>query len=136
MRAGGRINILGLLTIIGVVGAGYWAAIFGPAYLERFDVQEVISAACSRVANGDDVEVTKETVIAKLNVIGQHVETDEEGKEVTMPGLGVDEESVQVSFNAGTAAVAVRYRKLFILKPTSNRVWDDFYVEKIRKSGQ
>lgn len=136
MRAGGRISLLGLLIIVGIGAAAYWGVIFGPAYLERFDVVDAVNVAVGRIAGGEPPEGAKENLIFKLNSIGTHVGPDEEGNEVVLPGLGVDEESVQTVYADGTAMVSVRYRKLFVLKPTANRIWDDFFVEATKKGGR
>ncbi len=128
---------MGLLTIFGIAAAIFWGVTFGPFYLERFDVQDVVTTAANLVATGQlSEEQAKDWVVNKLEYIGTHYETNDDGVEVEKGGLGVTAEDVSASTDSGSTTIAVRYSRVVLLRPTKDRTVEQFFVSKTQKVGR
>ncbi|MEW6430976.1 MAG: hypothetical protein AB1730_05650 [Myxococcota bacterium] len=137
MKPSGKVNPVSVLLLLALVGAGWWAVIFVPVYLDNLDVREAVDAAFSRY-HVEGEQRARQFLMDRLNVrtpqgtIGHHFELDEEGVERELPGLGVPEENVTFDYVERDSLLTVRveYDRVVVLKPTQARRTLHFVVEK------
>lgn len=140
MKARGGVNPISVLLLL-AIGAGIWAAItFIPAYWDNLTVREVAHSAATRYPTSGEDGVAA-ALLERLNdltmegTVGWHFDVDEDGYEQKVPGLAVDPDNVQVSYDEEKRVVTVRvaYDRTVELKPSDERRVLHFVVEEQTK---
>ncbi|MFZ5469645.1 MAG: hypothetical protein ACOZIN_09425 [Myxococcota bacterium] len=121
MRPTGKVNLVSLLLIAGVVGGIYALVVFSPVYLDNLDVKEAIAAAYNQAGRMDDralVGLIKSRVNAAA--VGEHVEDDGYGNQRVVGGLGIKDEQITVQRDEVRRTILIRvdYQREVVLKPT------------------
>lgn len=119
--------------IVGLIGALYWAVVFGPAYLDNISMREALDVAVH--TRGGDEHVV-EAVINRVNfgehAFGYHYEENENGEQVEVRGMGLTADNISVDRNeqAHTLKVMIDYTRPVRLKPTSTVRSVTFHLEQ------
>ena len=140
MKPSGKVNPVTVLLLLAIGGAVYWAVMFGPMYLDNFEVREAVDSAWSLWAT-DGEDHTYQWLLNRLNnrtqmgTMGSHFEVDEDGVEKLLPGLGVPEDNITFAYDENTKMLTVRveYQRVVVLKPSDKRRTMRFVVEKRAK---
>lgn len=107
--------------LLALAAGVYAGVIFGPAYLQHFDVREAVAVAANQAATKDD-DTLKAMIVARLNraPLGPHWEVDRRGVEHELPGLGISESDIQITRRTDPPEdiVEVHYRRKVQLRPT------------------
>ena len=121
--------------LIGVAAGAWWAWIFGPAYLDQFDVKEDVWLAFSTMLT--DESGARAKLLRDLNEkVGWHYAVDEAtGLEEVRPGLGIEPEQIEMTIapEVNLLRVRVEYDRVLQLKPTSRRTTVHFVAEQTGK---
>ncbi|MBL8954171.1 MAG: hypothetical protein JNK82_25565 [Myxococcaceae bacterium] len=133
----GAVNPIGVLLTVAFVGALYWAATFGPYYLDNLNVKEAAEVGLSAADSGPEAMVQR--ALQRINYgnlgnspVGTHMEETDQGDFVEKPGLGLTEENViaEVDEKTRTARVTIDYARTVRLKPTQSVRTIRFHVVK------
>ncbi len=119
-------NVVNLTLFVAVVAGGYLTWIYVPLWLDDLDVREALAAGVGQLTNeisGTDSTTVQKTVAARLASVGFHWE-EKDGKQVEVPGLGLDPDDVQVERgkDGRSARLTVDYARTVKLKPLE-RYW-------------
>jgi len=116
------VNLVNLTLLLLVAGGAYAGWLFVPLWLDDLDVREAVAVGFGQLPVESDQRI-RELVMARLRNVGTHWE-DQEGKQVELPGLGVNMEDIQVERNpqSNTGRVAIDYTRTVKLKPL-DRYW-------------
>jgi hypothetical protein len=131
----GSVNPIGVLMIIGLVCATYWAIIFGPAYLDNMSLKEAADVGIGASKDYHDDGVVQQ-MLARINhgldPIGSHTEVAEDGTETVLPGLNLAPENIVVERNENTRRIriSIDYSRDVRMKPTQSIRTLQFHVEK------
>lgn len=138
MSRSGKVNPVSILLLLAAVGGGWWMFTYLPIHWDHLSVREAVdSAAAEYLVAGEDT--AKRKLLARLNrltaggeTIGWHFETDEEGNEERVPGLGLTEDNVTIEWDEANKQVTVRveYDRVVELKPLEDRKTVHFSAEK------
>jgi hypothetical protein len=130
----GRINFIGLLMLVGVVGAAWWAVTFVPIYFDHFEVKSQVEAVVlyeGVVAGSEKLMV--DDLRRRLSRIGTHFEVnDETGEEQEIPGILVDEDNAEAEVTATEIRMRFKYARKSVWKFTKKPVQVEFDIEKSR----
>jgi hypothetical protein len=115
------VNVVNLTLTAAVVSGAYLAWIYVPLWLDDLDVKEALAAGVGQLTNdnlGMDAPAIQKMVAARLGKVGTHWE-DQEGKQVEVPGLGLEPDDVQVerSRDGKSGKLTVDYGRTVKLKP-------------------
>lgn len=119
-------NVVNLTLTAAVVSGVYLAWIYVPLWLDDLDVREALSTGVSQLtseAGGPDPSTIQHRVAARLAQVGSHWE-EQDGKQVQLPGLGLEAEDIQIerSQDGRSGTVTVDYLRTVKLKPL-DRYW-------------
>jgi len=120
------VNLVKLTLFVAVFAGAYLTWIYVPLLLDDLDVREALAAGVGQltaeVSARDTVGVQKE-IARRLGRVGFHWE-EQEGKQVQVPGLGLDPGDVQVEQgpDGRSARLTVDYGRTVKLKPLE-RYW-------------
>lgn len=131
MRPTGKVNLIGLAIILGLVAGVYSVVVFSAAYLDNMDVMDAVASAYNQVGQRSDDQIVID-LKATLSRIGTHRELNEEGVLVEAPGLGVDDEGITFEKNPANNEylIGVRYVREVRLKPSRRWVKLRFFPSK------
>jgi hypothetical protein len=126
-----------VLLIAALLGALYWAIMFGPLYIDNLSVREAADIGITFARINDDAIING--ALRRINIgqdgkdpIGSHMEENEDGTQVEKPGLALTAENITIERDpaAKTIKVSIDYSRTVRLKPTSNVRTLTFHVEK------
>ncbi len=108
----GAISFVSMLMLAGLAVAGYFGAMYGPAYFEAFEVKQMLREASNMAARLGTDDQIREFILNKSKQIGSHWEIVD-GEERNIPGLVLLAEDVFVNRDdyAKTIVVQVKYTK-------------------------
>jgi hypothetical protein len=120
------VNLVNLTLTVSVLSGGYLAWIYIPLWLDDLDVREAVAAGAGQLSQENtslDAPGIQRMVALRLTKVGTHWE-EQDGKQVEVPGLGLDPEDVQVERSADgkRGRVTVDYARTVRLKPL-DRTW-------------
>lgn len=131
-RPYGKINIVALLMLAGVV-IGIWLLItIGPAYLDNLDVKEGVSETLNQLLQNYTDEQLKARLVAKLATVGDHLADDGYGTITRQRGLGITADDIEIERDDvhGTATITVSYTRVMELKPLNKEREINFVVSR------
>ena len=130
-RPTGKINIIGLILILGVLTFIYSVVMFSKPVLDNLDVKEHISAAYNQAQGMDDQRI-KQLLENRTANLGEHDEDDGFGNIHTVPGLGLSDDNITVERNevAQTISIRVDYVRKVVLVPTTRVYALHFHPEQ------
>ena len=119
-------NLVSLTLLAAAVSGAYLAWLCVPLWLDDLDVREALAAGAGQLVSENtalDAPMIQKMVAARLAGVGNHWE-ERDGKQVEMPGLGVDPADVQIERAADgkTGRVTLDYTRTVKLRPL-NRFW-------------
>jgi len=142
VRPIGKTNVVGLLMLIAAAGCVYWAIIFGPVYVDNFDVKDIVNVGFNSYGNADSNIATIRAVMRRRlddSKFGMTKITDPEtGEEKEKVGLPITDEQIITVFDepAGTFTVRVEYDREVVLIPTDKVSVVHFVVERSGPPGK
>src|SRR5690242_6924145 len=98
MRAGKADRGLTLVTVLMVVGlaaAALWVVGFGPAYVENFEVKQILSEAANFSYHEGNDERVKDFVFTRLHHLFDE-EVEDHGRMVTEMRIAVDRDDLRI----------------------------------------
>ena len=133
VKPSGKVNILGVLILIGIAGAIYWGVMIGPLYLQRTDAKGELQVGFNKFGL-DKVPNIRKVMLLHFNdpeLFGKNLQPNEQGVLVEVPGLGVTEDDLEYEPNdrLKELLVRLRYKRTIILRPTSKVKTYNFMVE-------
>jgi len=125
-RLRGAVNLVNLTLLVAVVSGSYLAWIYIPLWLDDLDVREALAAGAGQLTAENtalDAAGVQNLVAQRLSRVGSHWE-EQDGKQVEVPGLGLEPDDVQVERAADgkSGRVTVDYARTVRLKPL-DRYW-------------
>lgn len=124
-RLRGAVNLVSLTLLVAVVSGAYLAWIYVPLWLDDLDVREALAAGVGQLTaeNSLDAAGVQQMVAGRLSRVGSHWE-EQDGKQIEVPGLGLEPDDVQIERGADgkSGRVTVDYARTVRLKPL-NRYW-------------
>ncbi|HEX4621868.1 MAG TPA: hypothetical protein VH208_09915 [Myxococcaceae bacterium] len=129
-RPTGKINLIGLVLILGVVAFIYSVVMFSKPILDNLDVKEQINAAYNQAQGLDDLQL-KRLIEYQLVRVGEHDQDDGYGNIKTVPGLGLTDDNITVERDtvADTLLIRVDYARKVVLSPTNKVYWMQFHPQ-------
>ena len=129
-RPRGTVNLVSLTLLAAAVSGVYLAWVYVPLWLDDLDVREALAAGAGQLvaenAAGDSAVLQsgiRTSVASRLSKVGSHWE-EQDGKQVELPGLGVEPNDVQIERapDGRTGRVTLDYARTVKLRPL-NRYW-------------
>jgi hypothetical protein len=120
------VNLVNLTLFVAVVAGAYLTWIYLPLWLDDLDVREALAAGVGQLTSenqSQDAVTVQKMIAGRLAKVGFHWE-EQDGKQVQVPGLGLDPDDVQVQRGADgrSARLTVDYGRTVKLKPLE-RYW-------------
>jgi len=120
-RPRGAVNLVNLTLTVAVLSGGYLAWLYVPLWLDDLDVREALAAGAGQLTSenlGMTEAAIQQTVALKLAQVGYHWE-EQDGKQVQVPGLGLEAEDVQIERgpDGKSGRLSVDYARTVKLKP-------------------
>lgn len=131
MRPNGRVNLVGLLMILAVVG-GIWAVvIFSPAYLDNLDLVDAVEGSFNEYNRTTQEKIIRR-ILETAGRVGTHRADDGYGNMVERKGLGLRRENINIHYDYQSKSVRIRveYDRPVHLKPFARYRNLHFVVEK------
>jgi hypothetical protein len=115
------VNLVNLTLTVAVLSGGYLAWLYVPLWLDDLDVREALAAGAGQLTSenlGMTEAAIQQTVALKLAQVGYHWE-EQDGKQVQVPGLGLEAEDVQIERgpDGKSGRLSVDYARTVKLKP-------------------
>lgn len=125
-RLRGAVNLVNLTLLVAVVSGAYLAWIYVPLWLDDLDVREALAAGVGQLTAENsslDAAGIQKMVALRLSKVGSHWE-EQDGKQIEVPGLGLEPDDVQIERGADgkSGRVTVDYARTVRLKPL-NHYW-------------
>ena len=125
-RPRGAVNLVNLTLTVALVSGAYLAWIYIPLWLDDLDVREALAAGVGQLTSensGMDTVAIQKMVAIRLSKVGYHWE-EQDGRQVQVPGLGLEPEEVQVQRGADgkSGRLSVDYGRTVKLQPLE-RYW-------------
>ena len=126
----GKINLIGLVLILAVVGAIYAVVILSGPYVDNMDVKEKVDAAYNQSHRRTDDEL-KKFIVTETSTFGEHDEDDGFGNVKTVRGLGITPDNITIERNDVTNTILIRvdYDRKVILSPTNKVKYIHMHVQ-------
>ena len=120
-RPRGAVNLVSLTLLVAVVAGAYLAWLYIPLWLDDLDVREALAAGVGQLTSenlGMTEAAIQKTVANRLARVGYHWE-EQDGRQVQVPGLGIEAEDVQIERGADgkSGRLSVDYVRTVKLKP-------------------
>lgn len=114
-------NLVSLTLLVAVVAGAYLAWLYIPLWLDDLDVREALAAGVGQLTSeslGMTEAAIQKTVANRLARVGYHWE-EQDGRQVQVPGLGIEAEDVQIERGADgkSGRLSVDYVRTVKLKP-------------------
>jgi len=115
------VNLVSLTLLVAVVAGAYLAWVYIPLWLDDLDVREALAAGVGQLTSenlGMTEAAIQKTVANRLARVGYHWE-EQDGRQVQVPGLGIEAEDVQIERGADgkSGRLSVDYVRTVKLKP-------------------
>jgi len=115
------VNLVSLTLLVAVVAGAYLAWLYIPLWLDDLDVREALAAGVGQLTSeslGMTEAAIQKTVANRLARVGYHWE-EQDGRQVEVPGLGIEAEDVQIERGADgkSGRLSVDYVRTVKLKP-------------------
>jgi hypothetical protein len=115
------VNLVNFTLTVAVLSGGYFAWLYVPLWLDDLDVREALAAGAGQLTSenlGMTEAAIQKTVALKLAQVGYHWE-EQDGKQVQVPGLGLEPEDVQIERgpDGKSGRLSVDYARTVKLKP-------------------
>jgi len=115
------VNLVNLTLLVAVVAGAYLAWLYIPLWLDDLDVREALAAGVGQLTSeslGMTEAAIQKTVANRLARVGYHWE-EQDGRQVQVPGLGIEAEDVQIERGADgkSGRLSVDYVRTVKLKP-------------------
>jgi hypothetical protein len=115
------VNVVNLTLTVAVVSGAYLGWLYIPLWLDDLDVREALAAGVGQLTSenlGMTEPAIQKAAAARLAKVGYHWE-DQDGKQVQVPGLGIEPEDIQVerSQDGRSGKLTVDYSRTVKLKP-------------------
>jgi hypothetical protein len=125
------VNLVNLTLLLLLLGGGYAAYLFIPLWLDDLDMREAVAAAFGQTSTNPDDNYIRAVVLQRARSVGTHWE-EQDGKQVELPGLGVEPGDVVIERKAegGQVRVAVDYTRTVRLRPLQRFYSVAFHTEK------
>lgn len=110
MRRNGETNPVTVVLVLALVGAGFYVYHVAPVYMDNMEAKEA-ATECFNTYWSDGPEVARNRLLNRLNGAKSgtsHLGVDENGNEVTLPGLGLENEQVTIALQPETRSLTVR----------------------------
>jgi hypothetical protein len=125
-RLRGGVNLVNVTLTAAVVSGTYLAWLYVPLWLDDLDVREALAAGVGQLTSENqamDVPAIRNQVASKLSRVGYHWE-EQDGRQVQVPGLGVEPDDVQIQRGADgrSGRVTLDYARTVKLQPL-DRYW-------------
>lgn len=137
MKPLGKIELSNLVALA-VVAGGIWAVIlFSRPVLDNLDVKSALAEAVNQRGYSEDQ--LKQFLLTRLNGspganqhVGTHFELDDTGHPIEVPGLGLDEDNIEVDRNTvtGRQTITILYDRTVQLSPLHRQVQLHFSPSK------
>ena len=95
-------NLVNLTLTVAVVSGAYLGWLWIPLWLDDLDVREALAAGVGQLTSenlGVDAAMIQKNVATRLARVGYHWE-EQDGKQVQVPGIGVEPDDVQIERGA------------------------------------
>jgi hypothetical protein len=125
------VNLVNLTLLLLLLGGGYAAYLFIPLWLDDLDMREAVAAAFGQLSTDSDDTRIRAVVLSRARSVGTHWE-EQDGKQVELPGLGVEPSDVVIERKAegGEARVRVDYTRTVRLRPFHRFYSVAFHTER------
>ena len=122
---------MNLTLLLLLLGGGYAAYLFIPLWLDDLDMREAVAAAFGQTSTDSDDNHIRALILEKARRVGTHWE-EQDGKQVEVPGLGVEPGDVVIERKGGGGEVRVRvdYTRTVRLRPLQRFYSVAFHPEK------
>ncbi|HSP20555.1 MAG TPA: hypothetical protein VLQ79_13620 [Myxococcaceae bacterium] len=125
-RPRGAVNLVSLTLLAAAVTGAYLGWIYIPLWLDDLDVREALAAGAGQLVSENtslDAPMIQKMVATRLSRVGTHWE-EQEGKQLEVPGLGVEPADVELERapDGKTGRVSLDYARTVKLRPL-NRYW-------------
>ena len=119
-------NLVSLTLTVALLSGAYLAWIYVPLWLDDLDVREALAAGVGQLTSenaGMDAAAIQRMVALRLSSVGYHWE-EREGRQVQVPGLGLEPKDVQVERapDGRSGRLTVEYARTVRLRPL-DRYW-------------
>ncbi len=118
-------NLVSLTLTVAFLSGAYLAWLYVPLWLDNLDVRQALSAGVGQLTSelGADPARVSAEVVRSLATVGTHWE-ERDGRQVEVPGLGLDARDVQLERDPETKVVriTVDYTRTVKLVPLE-RYW-------------
>jgi hypothetical protein len=119
------VNLVSLTLTVAFLSGAYLAWLYVPLWLDNLDVKQAVSGGLGQLTSelGADPERVRADVVRRLSNVGTHWE-ERDGRQVEVPGLGLDARDVQIEREGDTKVVRVTvdYNRTVKLVPLE-RYW-------------
>lgn len=121
---------MNLTLLLLLLGGGYAAYLFIPLWLDDLDMREAVAAAFAQASTNSDNDI-RSVVLQRARSVGTHWE-EQDGKQVELPGLGVEPGDVLIERKGegGEVRVRVDYTRTVRLRPLQRFYSVAFHTEK------
>jgi hypothetical protein len=125
------VNLVNLTLLLLLLGGGYAAYLFIPLWLDDLDMREAVAAAFGQMSTNPDDNYIRSVVLQRARSVGTHWE-EQDGKQVELPGLGVEPGDVLIERKGegGEVRVRVDYTRTVRLRPLQRFYSVAFHTEK------
>src|SRR4030095_16159064 len=105
-RPRGAVNLVRLTLTVAFLSGAYLAWIYVPLWLDNLEVKQAVAAGVGQLASelGADPERVRAEFVRRLSNVGSHWE-ERDGRQVEVPGLGLDAGDVKLERDGGTQGV-------------------------------
>jgi hypothetical protein len=110
VRRNGETNPVTVVLVLALAGAGFYVYHVAPVYMDNMEAKEA-ATECFNTYWSDGPEVARNRLLNRLNGAKSgtsHLTTDENGVEVVVPGLGLENEQVTIVLQPETRKLTVR----------------------------
>ena len=119
-------NLVNLTLTVAVLSAAYLGWIYIPLWLDDLDVREALAAGVGQLTSenlGMTEAAIRKTIANRLATVGYHWE-EQDGRQVQVPGLGVEPDDVKIERGADgrSGQLSLDYARTVKLKPLE-RYW-------------
>lgn len=130
VRDSGKVNVIGLLMIVGIVAGLYFGVMLAAPVTDNMDVQGAVDIAYANSFKDDDV--LRSIIYDKLRYVGEHREDDGFGNLTVVKGLGLTDDDIEIDRDEvnNTISITVNYAREIELKPFKRIMTMHFHPHK------
>jgi hypothetical protein len=106
-RDSGRINIVSLALIAGVLAAGYYGWMYVPLWVDNLSLKEVMRVAANEANRNRDDDLLRKEILYKVKDIGKH-EVVVDGQRQWPGSIDLLADDVHITRDADTKTVTIQ----------------------------